>query len=359
MTLAAQLNQQFPELHFTSEEPLAPFTTVKIGGPAEAFARITTREELVAVTKYARQNDIPLTILGWGANTLIADRGLRGIVIRNEANKITVQEGLPPVIYQTPEVSARWGADDTQGTNKYQFADLDFAEQHAPQVWVTMDSGVSLPMAINILLSQEVTGLQWYARIPASVGGAIYNNIHGGTHFISEVLNSVSVITKDGAEKTIPVTELEAGYDYSRFHHSEETIIAADFLLYKGDVLKAKQVAQEWAVRKKIQPQNSLGCVFQNISADEQKRLELPTPSIGYIVEHVLKLQSYKVGDAIVSPKHAAFIENTGNATASDYLEIIRTILTMAQEKLGVQLQPEIFFLGFTSEELTGIVSKK
>ena len=114
-------------------------------------------------------------------------------------------------------------------------------------------------------------------------------------------------------------------------------------------------MAQEWAVRKKIQPQNSLGCVFQNITSDDQKRLELPTPSIGYIVEHVLGLQGFRVGDAVVSPKHAAFIENCGAATAADYLQIIRTIITAAQEKLAITLKPEIFFLGFTHEELNGI----
>lgn len=355
MNLADQLNQEFRQLSFSAEESLAPYTTVRIGGPAEAFARIKLREDLVAVTKYARQHDIPLTILGWGANTLIADRGLRGIVIRNDTTEITVHDTLPQTLHATPNVAARWGADDSQGTTKYDFADLDFEEKNSERIWVTMDSGVSLPLAINVLLGKDVTGLQWYARIPASVGGAIYNNIHGGTHFLSEVLNTVSVITKEGDEKTIPVTELEAGYDYSRFHHSDEVIISADFLLYEGDVLKAKQVAQEWAVRKKIQPQNSLGCVFQNISEDEQKRLELPTPSIGYLVEHVLKLQNFQVGDAVVSSKHAAFIENIGQATATDYLQIIRTILTAAQERLSISLKPEIFFLGFTDEELKGI----
>lgn len=356
MTLAEQLQQKFPDLGFQAEVSLAEFTTVRIGGPAEAFARIKKRDDLAAVAQYARRSGISLTILGWGANTLISDQGLRGIVIRNDTGDITVHETLPKTLPVAPKVTARWGTDDTQGTAKYDFEDLDFAEQNAPKVLVTMDSGVSLPLAINMLLSKGVTGLQWYARIPASVGGAIYNNIHGGTHFISEIIYAVYVITKEGEEKVLPVTELDAGYDYSRFHHSDEIIIAADFLLYKGDVEKAKKVAQEWAVRKKIQPQNSLGCVFQNISVEEQKRLELPTPSIGYIVEHVLELQGFSVGDAKVSPNHAAFIENVGSATAKDYLEVIKKIITTAQEKLGIQLQPEIFFLGFTREELDGIV---
>jgi UDP-N-acetylmuramate dehydrogenase len=356
MTLAEQLQQQFPNLGFQAEVSLAEFTTVRIGGPAEAFARIKNREDLGAVTKFARKNNIPLTILGWGANTLIADTGLRGIVIRNDTAEITVHDKLPAQMPQVPKVTARWGTDDSLGTAKYDFEDLDFTEQQAPKVLVTMDSGVSLPQAINVLLSKGVTGLQWYARIPASVGGAIYNNIHGGTHFISEILHTIYVITATGEEKMIPVTEFDAGYDFSRFHYSNETIISADFLLAKGDVEKAKKVAQEWAIRKKVQPQNSLGCVFQNIPVEEQQRLELPTPSIGYIIEHVLKLQGHRVGDAVISQNHAAFIENAGSATAADYLSVIRTIIAAAREKLGIQLQPEIFFLGFTREELDGIV---
>lgn len=355
MSLIDQLHQQFPHLNFAAEVSLAAYTTVRIGGPAEVFARIKTSSDLEAVAVYARKNQIPLTILGWGANTLIADRGLRGIVIRNDTSDITVHENIPEQVTAAPTVAARWKSDDSQGNAKYDFSDLDFSEKESPRAFVTLESGVSLPLAINVLLSKGITGLQWYARIPASIGGAIYNNIHGGTHFISEVLTAVHVITPDGTKKTIPVSELEVGYDYSRFHHSNEVIIAADFLLYKGDVVQARAVAQEWAQRKKIQPQNSLGCVFQNITREDQEKNQLPTPSIGYIVQHVLGLQGFSIGDAKVSTHHAAFIENVGHATAADYLTVIKTIITKTKEKLGIKLKPEIFFLGFTKDELTSI----
>lgn len=358
MTHFAALTQAFPEQQFLAEEPLARYTTVGIGGPAEVFTRVKTTEQLKTLAAYCFTQNIPVTVLGWGANTLIADRGLRGLVIRNEANDITVHTELPDELPAPVRTQARWGADDTTGSFKYELSDLAYEEtaSDTPRVLVTLASGVSLPMAINVLLAKGITGLQWYARIPASVGGAIYNNIHGGTHFIAELLVSVTALTPEGELKVYQPEELEFGYDYSLFHTRTDVIIAADFLLFKGDVAAARKISLEWAQRKQLQPQNSLGCIFQNISAEEQEKLGVPTPSIGYLVEHTLGLQGYRVGGAVVSPKHAAFIENTGGATAAEYLEVIRTIITAAQETCGIVLKPEIFFLGFTKEELAGIV---
>ncbi|MBU0974688.1 hypothetical protein KKD03_03235, partial [Patescibacteria group bacterium] len=189
------------------------------------------------------------------------------------------------------------------------------------------------------------------------LGGAIYNNIHGGTHFISEVIESVEIIDEKGNLKKISHQELEARYDFSRFHNTKEIIVSAILKLYRGDKEKAKVTAKEWAIRKNIQPSKSLGCIFQNISPEQKEELEYPTTSVGYIVEHILNKKSYQVGDAKVSDKHAAFIENMGQATAKNYLEIIKTIISETKEKTDIILKPEIFFLGFKKEELIGVTS--
>ncbi len=357
MTLAERLHTLFPKLTFLSEEPLKAYTTVGIGGPAEAFCKLQRREDLIAVCTKAYQEHIPVTLLGWGANTLIADRGVRGLVIRNECQAISVHpEPVTEASAPAPEVASRWSASNQGASFKYDFADLEFDESQVPRVRVTCDAGVALPMALNTLIAQGITGLQWYSRIPATIGGAVYNNIHGGTHFISEVLESVEVLTPQGELQVLPTTALAMGYDTSRFHTSGEIIISATFVLYKGDAQAARAVALEWAQRKKLQPQNSLGCIFQNISAEQQAALGFHTPSIGYIIEHALALQGYCKGDACVSSHHAAFIENRGTATAADYLAVIRTIISAAQTKLQLKLTPEIFFKGFTPEELAGIV---
>lgn len=353
--LFEQVKAAFPNLTFKPNEHLAKYTTVKIGGPAEVFCDLDTKDDLLKVVQFAQQNSIPITMLGWGANTLISDYGIKGLVIRYLSQEITVwnedktQQFLQN--YQKQHFTARWKAVDAPDSPVAEFADLDFKE-NAPRVAVTIASGASLPATINKLLQQGVTGLQWYARIPATIGGAIYNNIHGGTHFIGEHLVEVEVITQTGELKKYAVSELELEYDFSRFHHSNDVIIAATFLLFKGNVAEAQKVAVEWARRKAVQPQNSLGCVFQNLSKQEQERLNLPTPSIGYLIQHVLKLQGYRVGDAQVSTRHAAFIENLGQATAANYLSVIEKIITEAKNNCGLHLKPEIFFLGFDNEEL-------
>lgn len=356
MSIYKKLTQQFPQLSFLAEEPLKKYTTVGIGGPAEVFCKVRDIELFKELCIFAHAESIPLTVLGWGANTLIADRGIRGLVIKNDCQGITIHPEVPSAIPVAPVLTARWETNKKAGSFKYDFNDLEFDESQAERVLVTLDAGVALPMAINSLIGQGITGLQWYARIPATIGGAIYNNVHGGTHFISEILQSVTVLTEKNTIQVLPVSELQMDYDTSRFHTSNEIILTATFLLYKGNTELAQAVAKEWAIRKKVQPQNSLGCVFQNISNAEQQRLGFHTPSIGYILEHELHLQGFMVGGAQISTKHAAFIENTGTATASDYLAVIRKIIDSAKKELQLDLRPEIFFKGFTEEELSGIV---
>lgn len=362
-TLLTQFQQRFAHLNFQANHSLAPYTTVKIGGPAELFVKIDNKQDLIDTVLYANSNQVPVTLLGWGANSLIADAGIKGLVIKNACQTITIHdEQVSQQVeqeYQQIKVEPRWNASKSPEAPSYEFTDLDYSEDDKERVLVTMDAGVSLPAAINTLLAKGITGLQWYSRIPASVGGAVYNNIHGGTHFIGEVLVAVDVITEKNEHKRYTVDQLDLDYDFSRFHHSNDVILSADFLLFKGDVPRAQQAAVEWAKRKHIQPQNSLGCVFQNISPQDQQRLNVPTPSIGYLIQHVLKLQGYQVGDAQVSKAHAAFIENVGSATAADYLTIIKKIVTEAKEKCQLQLKTEIFFLGFTDQELNGIVHSR
>lgn len=346
----------FPQLDFQTNFVLAPLTTVKIGGPAELFCAISNRDDFIQVVQTAKQHHLPVTILGWGANTLIADRGIKGLVIKNMTAGIEVQDAKAETkAVPVNTVSARWQSHSTEHAKWHTFEDLNYDESDQPSVQVRIDAGVALPVAITQLIQLGITGLQWFARIPATMGGAIVNNIHGGTHFLSEYIVSVDVITPEGKLKTLPTDQLEFGYDYSRFHHSGEVIVSALFKLYRGDAEKARSVVKEWSVRKQRQPAKSLGCIFQNLTAEQQQRLGFPTNSIGYVMDQVLHLKNFQIGDAKISDFHAAFIENVGQATAADYLAVIKKMIAAADQKLAVKLKPEIFFLGFTNEELKGI----
>jgi UDP-N-acetylmuramate dehydrogenase len=342
-------------------EPLSKHTTLKIGGPADIFYEPRTTKQLIDAVVVARKENIPITMLGWGSNVLIGDKGIRGLVIRNHSRSITIGqntkiEGIDSdneILIQewktNNQTDVRWNsATEKEGGRKmYEFSDLDYKEDDKPIVEVTLDSGVDLPFAINHLIYKGITGLQWYGRIPGTIGGAIFNNIHGGTHFIHEIIKEVQVLDSNNNIKIYKKNELHGRYDYSIFHNTKDIILSAKFNMRQGDKKKAIYVSKEWTKRKAMhQPSVSAGCVFQNISVEEKEKNNWPTVSVGYIIEHVLKMKGFHVGDAWISEKHHNFIENKGNATAKDYLTVINEIKKRAKEKLGLELKLEIFLLG-------------
>jgi len=185
----------------------------------------------------------------------------------------------------------------------------------------------------------------------------VVNNIQGGNIFLGELVASVLVVDQDGNLKTLAKNKLQFDYDFSRFHHTQAIIISVCLILNQTGIEEAKQIALSWAQEKAHQPQNSLGCIFQNISEQEKKQAKLPTPSVGYLIDQVLKMKGQQVGAAKISAQHSAFIENTGSTSAQEYLALIKKIKTKAKQELGLTLKPEIFFVGFTEEELSGIIN--
>ena len=335
-------------------EPLSEHTFLKIGGPADIFYAAETTDDFKKAISEARKLDMAITILGDGSNVLISDRGIRGLVLIDRSDKIEIigdeKEDFRLRKINNPEY--RWESDDKEGTFKYEFKDLDYDESDKPRVKVVMESGVNLPKATDLLIEKGITGLQWYAGIPGTIGGAVFNNIHGGTHFLSEVIDSVKVIDLNGEELDLPIEKLGVDYDKSRFQESGEIIINATFRLYKGDIEKAKYVRYEWAKRKSLQPRNAPGCAFHNLTQEQKERLGIPTTSAGFIIEHKLKMSGFKIGDAAISKDHHNFIVNEGKATAKEYLEVMKTIYRRAKEELGIELVPEIFLLGFKEDEI-------
>jgi UDP-N-acetylmuramate dehydrogenase len=336
--------------------PLAPFTTLHIGGPAEMLIETHSAQELAETVASARAESVPVTILGEGSNVLISDNGIGGLVVINKSDNMKVTEpsnkvASIPIRHITP----RWQSDHTKGTFKYEFADLDYDESDSPAGSVEVDSGASLPKVLTTLIAQGITGLQWFSGIPGTIGGAIVNNIHGGTHFFHEYVQSIRILTTKGKEKVLTNKNFNADYNKTNFQKTGDTLLSATLTLHKGDAERAQSVAGEWARRKSIQPRNSPGCAFSNITAEDRTRLGFPTTSVGYIVEHVLKMSEYRVGDAAISKAHHNFIVNEGNATAKDYVAVMKEIAYRAKKKTGISLKPEIFMLGFGGDETSNI----
>lgn len=326
------------------DEPLSAHTTLGIGGKADLFYETETSGDLVKAVRLSRSFEVPATVIGGGSNILVGDGGVRGLVIKNKSKKIAVhKEGKIHSLLRSV-VSARWMR-PAKGS-KSDFSDIDYDESEASDVEVVLDSGVNLQVAMVKLFEQGVTGLQWYSRIPGTIGGAVFNNIHGGTHTFAEIVKKVVVLDNHGGIKTIAGKNLKLGYDSSRFHESGEIILEVTLILKQGDVKKAQKTAIEWKKRKSNQPMNSAGCVFKNISEEDRAILGYPTTSAGYIIENILNMTGFKVGKAGIAKEHHNFIVNLGGAKAKDYLAVRDEIVRRARESVGIELEDEIIRLG-------------
>lgn len=334
-------------IRYKQDEPLAKHTTFKIGGPADVFVEVKSKNELINAVKAAKETKIEFTILGWGSNILVSDTGVRGLIIKNSASKITklTHKGAEEIKIQPKLIEARLKELDKD--EYYTFNDLDYDESARQQVLIEIESGAPLPYTIINLIRQGITGLQWFGGIPGTMGGAIYNNIHGGSHFLSEYIKTVEILDTNSLEvRNLDNTACNFDYDYSRFHESGEIILSSVLSLHLGDKEKAQEVYFEWTKRKKKQPQISAGSVWQNISEEERKRLKLESGSWGYIIDKVLDLKGKKIGGAQISPEHAGFIVNTGNAKASDVFSLMEIIKEASINQLGIIPKREIFLVG-------------
>jgi UDP-N-acetylmuramate dehydrogenase len=326
------------------DEPLSLHTMLGVGGPAARLATATTVEQLQNGLHLAHEFGVPVFILGWGSNLIVSDRGFAGLVIKNRAQNWQIVESPHSTEGKFFQTSARL---KPEGEDYYRIDDLLYSEEGAPTVILQVESGAKIDTLMKALFKQGITGLQWFAGIPATVGGAVYMNMHGGYHFFGDfVRHALLFDAKMNAVKLVDQPYFEFDYDHSVLQKTKETVLWVQLRLFRGEVERAQATAREWARRKALQPQRSAGCIFRNLDFDQQKRLNLPTPSIGYLVEHVLKLKGIRRGDAIISPRHAAFIENLGQARAEEVKALIDLIAEKAKTELGIELQKEVEFVG-------------
>lgn len=315
--------------------PIAPYTTFRIGGKADLLCSVDSLSQLQAAISACNTHHTPFRVLGGGSNILVSDKGFRGLIIVNKAKGWEILENaeVPELISQTAH---RHQAEDT-------VTPLKSAQK---KVVVRVASGMKVPALMNALFEKDISGLELFAGIPATIGGAVYMNMHGGKLFFGDLLAEAQLLSKEGEVRNLPQSYFQFDYDYSILHETEEIVLSCDLVLTKGQSDAAKALAKDWIRKKKIQPQRSAGCLFQNLSQEEQEQLGYPTPSIGYVIDKVLGMKGKTSGDAKIAESHAAFIENTGNATAKDVLCLINEIKKQMELKTGIVLKTEIEFVG-------------
>ncbi|MDQ2667744.1 MAG: UDP-N-acetylmuramate dehydrogenase [Gemmatimonadota bacterium] len=289
-------------------DPLAPYTTFKIGGPADLLYEAESADALADAILTARHAEVPYFVLGLGANVLIADKGFRGIVIRNRASRHT------------------FGEDG--------------------RLWV--ESGAVMANIIPEAVRQGWSGLEHYVGIPSTVGGAIWQNLHflspaperERTMFIAEVFQSAELLTEEGERKTVDREYIGFGYDDTVFHHRQDYALAATFQLERKDPDVMQRIMQEnlsWrgARHPWLEWHPSAGSIFKKIEG----------VGAGRLVDQ-LGLKGFHVGDAQISFMHANIMVNLGNATSADVIGLIKHAQGAVKEKLGYELEPEINFVG-------------
>jgi UDP-N-acetylmuramate dehydrogenase len=288
---------------------LAPFTTFKVGGPADCLLELRESAELVRAVAVARELELPLTILGGGSNVLISDAGVRGIVVR-----------------------MRGGATVLEGGSR-----------------VRADAGVSLNGLVRWTIGRGLAGLEAWAGTPGTVGGAVFGNAHYGGRSIGDVVESVRLVGPDGGVNDVPAREMGFAYDASRLSRTGELLVSARFALSgPAEPAALRETARRSLEhRKRTQPLDtpSAGCIFQNPDPAVDHVPDGIPASAGALIDRA-GLKGGAIGGAAVSTAHANFIVNRGGATAADIRALIDRCRETVQARFGVVLREEIRYLG-------------
>ncbi|MEI3140070.1 MAG: UDP-N-acetylmuramate dehydrogenase [Lachnospiraceae bacterium] len=281
------------------EEPMKKHTTFRIGGPAEYLILPQTTEEIADVIKLCRQEEIPWYIVGNGSNLLVADEGVRGVVIQLLRNFNQIQ------------------VEDCQ---------------------IRMQAGAQNAAVAKRALDASLTGFEFAAGIPGTIGGAVVMNAGAYGGEMKDILKEVTVLDPNGMIRMIPAEELELGYRTSIIARKGYVVLEAVIVLKTGDpkeIKAAMDELKEKRVTKQPLEYPSAGSTF--------KRPE------GYFAGKLIMdagLRGFSVGGAQISEKHCGFVINKGNATAKDVTELMDETKKIVMEKFGVALEPEVKRLG-------------
>jgi len=290
-----KLKEDLVGIDIRFDEPLKRYTYTKVGGPADYLAFPRNRYELARIVKFANKHDIPWMVLGNASNLIVRDGGIRGFVIMfDRLNGITV--------------------------NGYQ---------------IEAEAGANLIATTKVARFQSLTGFEFAAGIPGSVGGAVFMNAGAYGGEIAHILVSAQVLTKDGDIRTIDARDMRFGYRRSVL---QEVVISAKFNLKPGDYEQIKNEMNRLNhLRELKQPLEypSCGSVFKRP----------PGHFAGQLIMEA-NLKGHRIGGVEVSTKHAGFMVNVDQGTAKDYEDLIADVIAKVKENSGVTLEPEVRIIG-------------
>jgi UDP-N-acetylmuramate dehydrogenase len=302
--LASQLKQS----QLKRDEPLASYTTFRIGGPADLLYNATTADDLAIAVQSARHLGVPYFVLGLGANILVGDKGFRGLVIRNTSNR------------------------------------FEFSDDGKLKV----ESGAVVGDIIPRAVEQGWSGLEHYVGIPSTVGGAVWQNLHflepeperKKTMFIADIFASAEILTEEGERCVVDRDYMKFGYDTSILHSRRDIVLSTTFQLVPGDTAVMHRIMQEnlsWRGSRHpwLQLHPSVGSIFKKIEG----------MGAGRLIDQC-GLKGFRHGDAQISHIHANIMVNLSKATAKDVRELIAIVQEAVEKKFGFHLEPEISFVG-------------
>lgn len=290
------------------DEPLAAHTTLRLGGPAEIWLPVESIDELVTAVALARQHQTPLFLLGSGANLLVSDAGIRGLVVENRAGRVD---------FPAPA----GGPGDT--------------------MTVTAASGAVLPNLARRCAERGLAGLEWAVGVPGTVGGAVVNNAGAYENDMAGNLARAELLSPAGERVWQPVAWFEYKYRQSRLKRQPPVekwiVLQAELRLHRAPRADIKARMKTFNERRKASqpPGATIGSMFKNPPGDYAGRL----------IE-AAGLKGYQHGQARISPVHANFFQNLGGATAADVLSLIHTARQAVEQKFGVELELEIQLVG-------------
>lgn len=289
------------------DAPLAPRTAVRVGGPADLLVRPADPDALAALLRAVRELSLPLTILGGGANTLVADAGVRGVVLR-----------LPQSLGEERQDGAR----------------------------LVIAAGAPSSRLCARAHAAGLVGMEFVAGIPGTLGGAVAMNAGTNLGDMEDIVSSVELATADGAG-FVPAAALSFGYRSSRIPEGA-VVTRVELSLRPGDVAESARVMEEDRDRRRRnQPLDrpTFGSTFTNP----------PGEFAGRLIEAV-GLKGHRVGGATWSPVHANFISNLGGATARDVLALMALARRKVKERFGIALETEVRLAGeFLAEDLEAL----